>query len=166
MLFINECDCKFNPLDLEEAIIRRANKDGKAVKESYRITLRGDYPSICIAHNHYMIHYILGEYYFGKNEVIHHIDGDKLNATRENLIPMTVSEHIRNHEVHKYVSEEHKKGFGNRVAHIIRRDDVTCETVKELRIKGMTIQQIASELKCGYNTICRRIKAIDWSDDE
>ena len=166
MLFINECGCKFDSYDLTEAVILQAKEDGKQIKEIYRITLRGDYPALCIAHKHYRIHSLLGKYYYGKTEAIHHIDGDKLNAMKSNLEPLTSAEHTRKHELHRCVSEEHKKNFGNRVAHIIRRDDVTCDKVKELRLKGMTIPQIAEELNSGYNTVCRRIKAIDWSDTE
>lgn len=164
MNFNNKCEAIFNHNDLEMAIRKRCEMDNKTPKDNYSITLRGGYPTICIAHEHYRIHSLLGNLYYDNYEVIHHRDCNKLNAVRENLAPMTNSEHTKHHHIIDYVPEEHKRGFGSRVAHIIIRGDVTCDKVKELRLKGMTIPQIAEELNCGYNTVCRRIKAIDWSN--
>lgn len=65
--------------------------------------------------------------------------------------------HTKEHYLVQYVSKEHKKNFGNRVKDIISRKDVTEENVRELRNKGLTIPEIAKELKCGYNTVCRRL---------
>lgn len=49
------------------------------------------------------------------------------------------------------------RNFGNRMRHIISRSDVTKETVISIRNKGLTINQIAEKLNCGYNTVCRRL---------
>ena len=48
-----------------------------------------------------------------KNEVVHHIDGDKQNNNIENLIALTQEEHSKVHMVNvlEVIKEEIKKGF-------------------------------------------------------
>lgn len=157
MKFNNKCGAIFDEADLEIAIINKCKQDNKKAKDEYTITNREGYPSICIANEHYRVHSLLGFFYYGEQEVIHHKNGDKLNASKENLVPMTNAEHTRHHHIVDYVSKEHLKGFGNRVANIIRRNDVTEEVVYELKSNGLTIRQIAERLNCGYNTVCRRL---------
>lgn len=144
---------------------------GKAPSLKYTISLREGYPSLCIGHEHYRLHSLLGWYFFGvKHDAIHHIDGNKLNNLKQNLLPLTHSEHIKLHNIIQFVSEEHKKDFGRRVARVIRRNDVTEEDIKNLREQGLTVEQISKKLKCGTNTVYRRLKmiskAIDWSEVE
>jgi len=47
-----------------------------------------------------------------------------------------------------------------------KRKDVTAEKILELKAKGYTFEEIASELNCGYNTVLRRLQALDWEDGE
>ena len=157
MNFENKCEAIFDKKDLEMAIREMCKQIGKKEKERYIIALHGGYPSVCIAHGHYRIHSLLGNFYYKNHEVIHHMDGNKRNALKKNLIPMTNSEHAKIHHIVDYVSDEHKKSFGKRVASMVRRDDVTEENVRMLREQGFTIPQIAEKLNCGYNTVCRRL---------
>lgn len=157
MQFINECDAIFNQDDLEAAIINKCSETNKSVKETYRITCREGYPCICIAHEHYRLHSLLGRYYYGECEVVHHKDHNKLNASRNNLVPLTMREHSKEHNLVQFVPKEHLQGFGKRMAPIKRRNDVTEENVRALRNQGLTINQIAEELNCGINTVNRRL---------
>ena len=83
----------------------------------------------------------------------------QLNNIKENLIPLSVIEHIKEHNIVQYVSNEHKRNFGNRVAPIIRRNDITESAIKELLKYGYTIPQIARKMECGENTVRRRLGA-------
>ena len=157
MEFINKCDCVFDAGDLEQAIVSECERKNRTPKDVYRITLRSSYPCICIAHSHYNVHSLLGKFYFGDCEVIHHKDRNKLNASKANLEPMTSSEHTKSHYLVQYVSEEHKKGFGERMKDIRRRHDVTKQRVCELKKKGMSTKEIATVLGCGENTVRRRL---------
>lgn len=157
MIFENKCKAIFDKIDLETAIKNKCEQCNKKIKGSYIINLRGGYPSICIAHEHYRLHSLLGEIYYKNYEIIHHKDGNKLNASKENLVPMTNSEHTKHHHIIDFVPEEYKKSFGKRMADKIRRSDVTEENVCEMRNQGFTILQISKKLNCGYNTVCRRL---------
>lgn len=149
----------FNKTDLEKAIIEKCEVLGKAPKEQYTISIREGYASICIGHDHYRVHALLGNYYFGKAECYHHKDTNKLNNIKENLVPLSASEHMKEHKPVQYVSNEYKRNFGNRMAQIIRRKDVTEDDIKELLKCGYTIPQIARKMECGENTIRRRLGA-------
>ena len=149
----------FNKTDLEKAIIEKCEALGKTPKEQYTISIREGYASICIGHGHYRIHTLLGNYYFGKAECYHHKDANKLNNIKENLVPLSASEHIKEHNIVQYVSDEYKRNFGNRMALIIRRNDITEDNIKELLKCGYTIPQIAKKMECGENTVRRRLGA-------
>ena len=96
-------------------------------------------------------------YDFSSNIVVHHIDGNKLNNNISNLQVMKSELHAKEHNIVQYVSADYMKGYGNRMKSIISRTDVTETEVIKLRKKGFTISEIAKELNCGYNTVCRRL---------
>lgn len=149
----------FNRTDLEKAIIEKCKELKKAPKEQYTVSIRHGYATICIGHDHYRIHALLGNYYFGKAECYHHKDANKLNNIKENLVPLSRSEHMKEHKPVQYVSNEYKRNFGNRMALIIRRKDITEDNIKELLKCGYTIPQIARKMECGENTVRRRLGA-------
>ena len=37
---------------------------------------------------------------------------------------------------------------------------------RKLRMEGLTYKQIAERLHCWYNTVWRRLKKLDWSDEQ
>lgn len=61
----------------------------------------------------YDLHRLIAEQKIGRklkpNEVVHHIDGDKLNNDPDNLCVMTRGEHARLHLKGKPISEEQKR---------------------------------------------------------
>lgn len=157
MEFINKCNAIFDEADLEEAIKQKCKEINKKLNDKYTINCRGGYPSLCIAHEHFRIHRLLGEYYFGYSEIVHHKDKNKQNASKSNLIPMTNKEHTKEHYLIQYVSDEHKKGFGKRVSNIIRRNDITKEKIMIFIEQGLSCEETAKTLNCGANTIRRRL---------
>ena len=66
---------------------------------------------------------------------------------------------MKEHKPVQYVSNEYKRNFGNRMALIMRRKDITEDNIKELLKCGYTIPQIARKMECGENTVRRRLGA-------
>lgn len=160
-MVINECGCIVDETLLVKLIENKCKELNKPFKPPYRITaLNNNYARVCIAHNWFRVHRIIGEYLFDdiNNKHIHHKDSNKLNNSLENLELLTPSQHTTATEMHKYVSKEHLIGFGNRMATIVRRNDITKAEIIRLREKGFTIDKIAEVLNCGVNTVRRRLK--------
>lgn len=166
MTFENSCNCIVDYKVLEKAIIDECHRRGFEPKDKYKIYKYRGYAGISIKHDKVSVHRIIGKYMvgydFGSEVHVHHIDGNKFNNSVSNLQVLKNSLHTKEHNLVQYVSEEHKRGFGNRAKEIISRKDVTEEKVKVLREKGLTLPEIAKELNCGYNTVRRRLKTYKY----
>ena len=166
MEFINECNCIVDYKILEKSIIEECKRRNIVPKDSYKIYMYRGYAGISLKHDKVSVHRIIGKYMVGcdlGSEIhVHHIDGNKLNNNVSNLQVIKNELHIKEHHIEQYVSDKHKRNFGNRAKELISRKDVTKEKVKELRERGLTIPEIAKELKCGYNTVCRRLGMKDY----
>lgn len=96
MEFINECNCIVDYEILKKSII----------EDVYRL---------------------IGKYMVGCNlgsEIhVHHIDGNKLNNNVSNLQVIKNELHIKEHHIEQYVSDKHKRNFGNRTKGLISRKD-------------------------------------------
>lgn len=69
------------------------------------------YPVFVHEGHEYKLHRIIGQYIYEDKEglyVYHHIDKNKLNASRDNLQQLTPSEHQHLHATGRKLSEEHK----------------------------------------------------------
>ena len=87
-IFENSCNAIFDENLLYKAIDWKCQNLNKYCHKKYKVYLYNNYPCISIAHQKIRIHQLLGEFIFGrirKGYVIHHIDGNKLNNTKENL---------------------------------------------------------------------------------
>lgn len=161
MIFENDCGCIVDYEVLEKAITEECHRRGFEPKDHYKIYLYRGYAGVSIKHDKVSVHRIIGKYMvgydFGTEICVHHIDGNKLNNNVSNLQVLRNSLHTKGHELHQYVSKEHKKGFGNRAKDIISRRDVTKEKIVELMNNGLSIPQVAKELNCGHNTVYRRL---------
>lgn len=161
MEFVNECNCIVNYSILEKAIIEECTRRGIEPKDKYKIYDYRGYAGISIKHDKVSVHRIIGKYMvghdFGSEIHVHHIDKNHFNNDVSNLQVLRKELHAKEHNIVQFVSENHLKGFGNRMKNIIARNDVTEDKVKELRERGLTIPQIAKELKCGINTVNRRL---------
>lgn len=161
MKFKNECDCIVDYKILENAIIEECGRRKIIPKENYKIYMYRGYAGISLKHDKVSIHRIIGKYMvgfdFGAEIHVHHIDGNKLNNDISNLQVLKSGLHTKEHYLVQYVSENHKKEFGNRMKDIITRKDVSQEAVENLRESGFTIPQIAKILKCGVSTVRRRL---------
>lgn len=163
MEFKNDCNSYFIKEDLEKAIKEKVHNSKHKLKDEYRLVLRNGYPTVCIGHDRYYVHRLLAELYFGNCEVVHHIDHNRLNNLKNNLEPMTFSQHAFHHHKGKdFRSDDSIKASITAMAIKRKRQDVTTERVKELRESGMTIEQISKELHCGVNTVSRRLGMKDY----
>jgi len=117
--FLNQCKCLYDAEDLEDAIKWYS---GKPVARIKRIFIYGRYPAVSIYDEKIHIHRLLAMYYEQRDldsaEYIHHIDGDPLNARRENLVIQAASEHQHNAN----------KGRRQSPEHIAKRIDATTKT--------------------------------------
>lgn len=154
MIFEEPDEVIFNKDDLAEAILNHTDTP----KDKYRITIRNQYPCLCIGHNHYYIHRLLGEFYFGNLQrySVHHKNGIKTDNTKENLIPMSNSEHTKLHHTGKdFRSEDGMMKSVMAMADAKRRDDVSPDEVKKFRSDGFTYKELCEHFKCG-NSVIRR----------
>lgn len=166
MKFINECGCVYEHDILEKAITEECLKRKTKPKDTYKIYNYRGYAGISIKHDKVSVHRLIGQYMVGmeleKSIHIHHIDGNKMNNVISNLQAMRNSIHTKEHNLIQYVSKEKLRENAKLGALSVKRNDVTDEQVKYLRNNGMTISQIAKELNCGYNTVCRRLGMKDY----
>jgi len=166
MIFENACGCDVNYRILERAIIEECDRRNIKPKETYKIYLCGDYARISLKHDKVSVHRLIGKYMVGcdlnENVSVHHIDGNKLNNNISNLQVLRKELHTKEHNIVQYVNKEHLKNAGNRLKKHIERQDVTTEEILLLKEEGFTIKEIASKLKCGYNTVCRRLGMKDY----
>ena len=167
--FKNECECIVDYEMLYTAINNKCKSKNCYCHNEYRIVLRNNYPTVCINRKRYYVHILIGELIYGrirKGYVIHHKDKNKLNAMSDNLELMTNRKHIKFHGEERkgidYRSENGKRNSINAAVQARRRNDVTTEKVRELKNKGLTINEIAEELNCGINTVNRRLGMKDY----
>lgn len=167
--FKNECECIVDYEMLYTAINNKCKSKNCYCHNEYRIVLRNNYPTVCINRKRYYVHILIGEFIYGrirKGYVIHHKDKSKLNAMSDNLELMTNRKHIKFHGEERkgidYRSENGKRNSINAAVQSRRRNDVTTEKVRELKNKGLTINEIAEELNCGINTVNRRLGMKDY----
>lgn len=169
--FINECDCSVDYDVLYKAVDKKCKNINCYFRNKYRIVMKNNYPAICINRQWFYVHSLVFEYLNGrirKGYIIHHKDKNKLNAMAENLELMTNKAHVKKHGKERkgidFRSEEGKTRGLNAAREVITRKDVTTDNVKALRESGMTMSEIAKELKCGINTAYRRLGIIDRLD--
>ena len=82
-----------------------------------------------------------------RDEIVHHINGDKRDNRLSNLVIMDLAEHSRLHMAGRTVPEETKKRIsrslvGNRNARVLSVEDVA--EIKRLRELGMSFPKIAA----------------------
>jgi len=159
--FENSCDCIVDYRILENAIIEECERRNIEPKEKYKIYMYRGYAGISLKHDKVSVHRIIGKYMvgfdFGLQVSVHHIDGNTLNNSISNLQVLKNGLHTKEHDLISFVSKDKLRENVKMATEAIKRNDVTSEKVKALRDEGYTIAQISEKLKCGYNTVCRRL---------
>ena len=105
--FINDCNCLVDYNELSKAIMWYQDKPTARLKHIY---IHQSYPTVSIYGKKLHIHRLLMMYWndnksLDKEIYVHHIDGNKLNALRDNLTVMINTEHQRMHNIGKINTE-------------------------------------------------------------
>lgn len=165
--FINNCNAIFDEEELSKAIMWYSTKPVISKKHIY---MYGCYPAISIHDKKIHIHRLLMMYWnkqeIKKGFIVHHIDGNKLNASKENLEIINSNIHASLHNKNKTISEKVKNKIiesnharkGTRYTN--QRKDISYKKVNELYNKGYSINKIAKELNADWTTIKARMKDI------
>ena len=109
--FINDCNCIVDYNELEKAIIWYQEKPTSRLKHIY---LYGNYPAVTIFNKKIHIHRLLMMYWNNDKKLsqkiyVHHIDENKLNASKNNLTFMDVISHQSKHNKGKTTTEKQKE---------------------------------------------------------
>ena len=152
--FINDCNCNVDYEELRKAIIWYQNKPTTRIKHIY---IHQKYPAISIHNKKLHIHRLLMMYWSNQknidNEIyVHHIDKNKMNATRQNLMFMNKKEHQSIHNKNKINSEKqrqatilsNKKRKGTKKG--IIKPNINYIKIWELYQKGYSINKISKDL--------------------
>ena len=162
IVFVNQCDCVFDPAELRKATRWYSNKPVARIKTIY---LHGQYPAVSIYDKKIHVHRLLMMYWLQRdlahNEHIHHMRG-KLNCLRYNLLLMSAAAHNRIHVADRVLSTEarSKISAANRLRKGMphkRTLNVSTEAIKQKHTEGLSINAIARYFGCDRSSIKRRL---------
>lgn len=161
--FINDCGCIVDENELRKAILWYQSRPTVKKKHIY---LYGCYPAVSISKEKLHVHRLLMLYWncghIPNNFQIHHINGNKKDARRENLTLIEAGKHQSLHNKGKTISENTRKAIiesnksrkGCRMKR--KRNDVSPEMVFELYQKGMTFNQISKRYNLEWVCVKQR----------
>lgn len=165
--FINDCNAIVDYIELEKAILWYAKKPVTSIKHIY---MHGKYPAVSISREKMHIHRLLMMYWLDtiipSEFIVHHLNNNKLDATKENLSIVLNTVHASKHNKGKEVSNAVRERLiefnhsRKNTRQPNRRSDVKYADVKQLHDKGYNINQIAKELGCDWSTVRARLRDI------
>lgn len=166
--FINDCNCLVDFNKLSKAIIWYQDKPTAQLKHIY---IYQNYPTISIYKKKVHIHRLLAMYWINnkilpKKIYVHHIDGNKLNAMKSNLVFMKASEHQKFHNLGKTITETHKltiiKSNHKRkgIKKGIIKFNITYQKIWELYQQGYSINKISKLLSYDWGQVKIRLNEI------
>jgi len=161
--FINDCGCLVDYEELEKAILWYSDRPVARLRKIY---MHGRYPAVSIYHEKIHVHRLLMMYWNDRRlkteEHVHHIDGNRLNAHKENLEIIIDSEHLSYHNKGKSLSSEHRQKIS--AANKMRRGmkhkktvNIPLDELKNLIDKGYSLNKISKIYKCDWSTVKSRI---------
>lgn len=160
--FINDCNAIVDYKELESAILWYAKSPVVSKKHIY---LFGKYPAVSICKKKIHIHRLLMMYWIKcnipKDYSVHHIDKNKLNASKGNLALVFFRTHQSEHNKGKIISEEQRQKIieRNHKTKGIRRSykkPITAKQVYDLKNKGYSFNKISQMLNLDWGCVKQR----------
>ncbi len=161
--FINDCGCMVDEKDLKAAILRQAERPVANIKHIY---LYGHYPAVSIHNDKVHVHRLLMAYWLDISLCslghIHHKDGNRLNALKENLEHLPAGVHISNHLTGRLLGKEHRAKIAlanrNRLGmKFKKRVNISTNELAGFLQKGWSVNKIAKHYGCDWSTVRARI---------
>ena len=159
----NNCGAIYDEREVVSAILWYAKAPGISRKSVY---MHGCYPAVSIGREKIHVHRLLMRFWKKdmalKGMSVHHRDGNKLNATRENLELVANSAHISHHTRGRKLNEAHVAQMVARnrarkgVRHKASRADVTPERVYRLKERGLSYNAISKIVHLDWACVKRR----------
>lgn len=160
--FINNCNALVDYSELANAVLWYAKSPVMSEKHIY---MHGKYPAVSIHKEKIHIHRLLMMYWIGgslpKDYFVHHIDENKLNATKGNLSLVFFSTHQSHHNKGKIISDEQKnriKEFnhmrkGKRGKYKVK---ISAKQVYDLKNQGYSFNKISQILGLDWGCVKQR----------
>ena len=166
--FNNKCGCIVDYKELEKAILWKQNTLTNSIRA---ISLVVGYSVVTIANKHFRVHRLLMEYWtqapISKGFIVHHLDENKLNCVRSNLIIMDAAAHMSLHSTGRTHSPETKlklatAGHRRKGIRLKKRIDIPLDVLHKKLCVGESISSIARHFNCNWNTIKYRTLEYPW----
>ena len=158
MIFVNECNCIFDPELLTKAVDTYCRRKNVYCKQKHRIVNHNNYPTIVINRKHLYVHDLLRAILFHTRNgyVVHHKDFNKLNNSADNLMYISHAKHTQIHSIHNW--ERVKAGDLEIKRNIRKREDIPDDELKKMLQNKIPVKEIAKLFHCHQNTIYRRME--------
>ena len=162
IIFTNDCNAQVDYEELEKAILWYAKSP---VLSSKHIYMHGDYPAVSIHKEKIHIHRLLMMYWLNAclptEYSVHHIDKDKLNATKGNLSVVFNPTHQSIHNKGKTISEEQRQriieyNHSRKGEHRNYKREISAKEVYDLKTKGYSFNQISKMLNLDWGCVKHR----------
>lgn len=160
--FINDCNAIVDYSELTKAVLWYAKSPVVSKKHIY---MHGKYPAVSIHKEKIHIHRLLMMYWMGGNlprdYFVHHIDENKLNATKDNLSLVFSSTHQSHHNKGKIISDKQKNQIrefnhaqkGKRRKYKVK---ISAKQVYDLKIQGYSFNKISQILGLDWGCVKQR----------
>lgn len=161
--FNNKCNCIVDYELLEKAMLWYS---GGTLKSDKVIYMHGSYPAVSIYHEKIHVHRLLAIYKnksaIAKEIHAHHKDGDKLNASIDNIELVHGALHLSQHNKGRVLSKEHKAKIAEagkkRVGIKLKRKYIIPdEDLSNFLKEGWSIRKIAIHYGCDWSVVKQRI---------
>ena len=159
---INSCNAIYDEDLLKKAILWYSTAP---VKQSKKVFLYGNYAAIAIGKDKIHIHRLIGLYFLGLrkcNRHFHHINGNKMDNKAGNIACIEPRIHLSRHNKGRKPStntirstiEANRRRKGCRTRP--HRADVTPEQVYEMRVAGLSFNQISQHFRLDWGCVKQR----------